>query len=402
MNYKVFDTYTSLVFYITYLLIYAISPVQLSGSLKIVLLFLLLHGLILFFRTISFNITSTQSIICYLIIFLFFYTCFTTLSAYNAEIAFRHLFGLKGGLFVAFFLFMAISHIIVSADTNPNNYVVLMFIGVNIIIFILLSKYAVGGLKFSNTSYQNLVIGSKYQPIADTFVVFYTFTTLLILRLTEKSSEIFRHIISMSVIIIGFGYVLLFQFIGSNAGSVLIFYLTICFLFIIFVKSKNPTRFLFICYFVALIAYFPLDFTTFLQLKIFNFGTESSLISTSLSARFNIIKDSLALMNINPWWGHMRAEIFVSGSGKFPHSLIISLISHTGILGLSIFSIIMIFTFTEIRLYAKITNSPIYWLLLLYFVGVFCFALIAKFWTWTPLIFFITLAIQMRLNNEDR
>lgn len=150
---------------------------------------------------------------------------------------------------------------------------------------------------------------------------------------------------------------------------------------------------------VSLLYYFELTNA----FRIFNFGEEDSLLSSSIINRLLLLEFFFENWNISPIFGHMKADVMILEDGKFAHSLPLSLLSHTGLVGFSLFMIPFLiimkryffpeFEYTTKDIYVGINERAIIFLVL-------SFTFLASFWATGLAWFSIGYALGMNIKKN--
>lgn len=205
------------------------------------------------------------------------------------------------------------------------------------------------------------------------------------------------------------------QLIGSNSGSVTVSGIALvvwCYWFIIrtekFTILETPVQlkqalfswitgklilyfgFLLIVLFTSLFFMGDYDIN---QLRIFGFGSGSN---SSIDSRIYMLKENFIIqLSYNPIFGNAIVDDLTTGSGTYTHSLI-SLLTHLGLIGTSLFVIMVFFIYCDIYTPQSVcdnyyhTNS--YALFRLFILtSVIVFSIFSAFYTWMPLWFTIGL-----------
>lgn len=395
--------YLCLMLYIYFALSYFYSPLNILASTKLAQFILTGIGMIFAMR-IFLNGVQYQRVIIISLLTLFWYTSISALFSYDARVAINHLVASNGGLLHSFFMFFAIFYAGRYIVLSQHGKLVLLLLSlINLVTSFVLYEYVLGGLKFGQFSYVNELIGARYQPISDQKISLSLCLFLLTLTYEwARNYNVLFHVLFMGNCLIDS---VTFQFMGSNSGTVLslaLLFLSVCRFALTFTKLFASVALVGGVFLVN-----KIDFTSYLDivlsLKIFNYGTESSLLSTSVTSRLKILDNAIPMMNVNPWFGDMKAESGIADDGKFPHSLLISLISHTGILGLSLFflsTVSSIYGSLKKISFQRTTEKITLLALFAVFLG---FAVLAKFWTWQlPYVLFAYCTVRNHGYEENR
>lgn len=147
------------------------------------------------------------------------------------------------------------------------------------------------------------------------------------------------------------------------------------------------------------VSYFDIDVT---NLRLFNFG-EGGAAPTSVSTRLAILQsDYLRQLNYSPIFGNMAVDTLTTGTGSYAHSLPLSLLTHLGITGFSLFVLFLWLRIRELRRgdswcgvtvgsMARQKNLQLFILLIL--LAVILVASLTTFFVWMPLWFALGLLV---------
>lgn len=139
-----------------------------------------------------------------------------------------------------------------------------------------------------------------------------------------------------------------------------------------------------------LISYSLIDLSL---LRITGYGGEHM---SSFATRFEILQDNFWLhWGYAPLIGDAQVEMYTTGEGTYVHSLL-SLLTHHGVVGLMLFSVMLIQVYSELGKTANIyglfyANRTMALFRLLALTGVILAALLSSFYTWLPLWFAVGL-----------
>lgn len=134
-----------------------------------------------------------------------------------------------------------------------------------------------------------------------------------------------------------------------------------------------------------------------LKLRIFNFGDQDTLVTVSLTSRFELLSNFTTQFFYNPIFGNIDVDTLTTGTGSYAHSLPLSLLSHTGLIGFSIFVTLLYYILhglsseqntMEQRVHNFFIPSIILYLYKIYLIVILLgLATVATFFTWLPLWF---------------
>ncbi|MCI5208325.1 MAG: hypothetical protein D3910_05925 [Candidatus Electrothrix sp. ATG2] len=297
--------------------------------------------------------------------------------------------------------------------------------------FITLYVYKISSFLLGFGRYDIFLISYEYSnlyqtPAAYISIFMMVLSYLLVLLFTAYNNSNFSlKKISLSIIFIlyficSLKLMLLSQLLGSNNGLVVVitfFLLTVFFVQVNFIKKikrkinrisrMSLLKFIGINKFffrqavlllscIVGVLYVVIKITDFdlLTLRIFNFGFSSSLVSSSFVSRFELIQNFIIQFFYNPIFGNLNVDRLTTGTGTYAHSLPLSLLSHTGLIGFLIFIALVYSILSELSSEQKKTPHyffissrtiylyKIYWILLVLIMATF-----ATFFNWLPLWF---------------
>lgn len=152
--------------------------------------------------------------------------------------------------------------------------------------------------------------------------------------------------------------------------------------------------------FVGLVIYSVIVYLNFdlEKTRLFNFGEGGT--NTSLTSRMEILEDNFFIhWSYSPIFGHMNVDVETTGVGTYVHSLPTYLLTHTGIIGFTMF-FLYIFVATKELLYSSINELREYPLFIsnalkiysfIIIVSLLSFASFSVTLTWIPLWFIMGL-----------
>jgi len=140
------------------------------------------------------------------------------------------------------------------------------------------------------------------------------------------------------------------------------------------------------------------------QMRITNFGQGGDVVPTSVTGRIRLAENFMEQWAYAPILGNLKVDELTTGSGSYAHSLPLSLLSHTGLLGFALFAVFFGSLLREMRdsanappgrvddwfAHSKALNA--YRILLLLLVTALASA--AAFFTWMPFWFTVGLVSQ--------
>ncbi|KGJ93586.1 hypothetical protein ND2E_2315 [Colwellia psychrerythraea] len=231
--------------------------------------------------------------------------------------------------------------------------------------------FVVSNLLSSSSDRQLLVLDSAgaYQRPADLMIMSLMLIAAVSLVANEKNKTItFISINALCVSIVAMTLSLVSQLLGSNMGLVGCLAILIIYLFCVFFKETqkviNGVDFylskvllnrkgnfwlaaiklvlsLFLV-FSLLVTLFDIPFD---MLRITGYGSGEA---SSVNSRFAIIKKNfIDQLAYNPIFGHSEVETLLNTKGEYIHSFVLSLATHTGLIGLILFGLMMFFVYRE-------------------------------------------------------
>ncbi len=127
------------------------------------------------------------------------------------------------------------------------------------------------------------------------------------------------------------------------------------------------------------------------SLRIFDVGENSSFLS-----RYNILVDNFwSQFSVSPLFGNLSVHKYFDKDGTYVHSLL-SVVTHLGIIGMSLFLVLLYFSYRYAFLSAK--NGSKYSFLLVIYLSIFIIiCTITSFYTWVPL--WISIVMMLFVNQ---
>ena len=218
------------------------------------------------------------------------------------------------------------------------------------------------------------------------------------------------------------------QGFGSNTAFIIILFMTInFFIFKALINKKSISRllllplpekvglsffsrsfqslltnqllvFLLILIFILVIA-FNYFYEYLALFRIFSFGDFASY--DSITSRYELLSNFVPQAEIGILFGNLASDLITTGSGTYPHSFSLSLLTHTGLFGTVIFLFFFInYVNSLFRLKLKnhesINNVKAHkYFLIITMAMIFIYSNLATFFSWVPLWFFFGCTINM-------
>jgi len=236
---------------------------------------------------------------------------------------------------------------------------------------VLVSLLIVTGLLSFSSDKHLLVTESAgaYQRPANLMIMSLMVIAAISLVVCEIYNSFFIRCINViSVLLISLSLCLISQLLGSNMGFIACFLILVTYLFCVLFQGgrvKNDFRNFNIYsllldrkgYFWRVCAKFSLAIISVLfliisfvdvpfdKLRITGYGSGEA---SSVSSRSKIIeKNFIDQLSYNPIFGHPEVDKILYTEGEYVHSLILSLLTHTGVFGLTLFVLILYFLYKE-------------------------------------------------------
>ena len=151
----------------------------------------------------------------------------------------------------------------------------------------------------------------------------------------------------------------------------------------VFVKRILLYTFLIVVFLLAFSRYLP-------PLRIFGFNKINNY--NPLEKRINIVKNNfIEQFSVNPIWGDMNADVLTTGTGTYPHSFFLSIMTHCGVVGCFLFIMYFICALCEFyRQMRREKNYSVFFQNLFLFLilsFIFIMANISTFMSWNPIWF---------------
>lgn len=356
------------------------------------------------------------------------YTSLQTVLTSSADLMIRHLFSDESGLITYLSLGLVFSlgiNKFFNRNHNNdfirsrtiNNFVLylLIFFNISFILSIFSIEALLNDLVSIRFSMEEST--SDYQVIGDSYILIYFIVTIILVNLFHSfygETKQLPNLRKILLIIFFLSGVLASQIIGSNKATAIIFGFGVIFISLIdsikLNKETNSKFFsnlaLFSIYKIATTSFTAFIFMGFMifildleeAFKLLNYD-EASLLTTSITSRIDIFSNFFTTWNVSPIFGSMQADYLIFEPGKFAHSLPLSLLSHSGLIGFVLFTY---FTFKLFSKYFyKIDSNVIPTLIERFMVlSVFIFSVFATFWGWS-IVWFSIGYIFGRINNTN-
>jgi O-antigen ligase len=209
----------------------------------------------------------------------------------------------------------------------------------------------------------------SYQAVAYGLMI-YLIILVGILQVVWGKSLSWMLIISLFFIIT----VLVFSVVLLKSTVIVAFWLGLISIFIVMklrdssIKMRLVVAFIFL---MGLIAFARSDiFESIVKITRFSVLLSNDGEFTSVTSRLGIVDTFWKQFKVSPIFGHFEAEIISGvGRGDYMHSLPLSLLTHTGIIGTGIFTMILIILFgNRIKAKRKLDPSELFFMLLMLLV----------------------------------
>jgi len=310
------------------------------------------------------------------------------------------------------------------ANVSAYAKLVLMTLIFFLILFIVALLQIIDNL--SQTVFLLDILQGSYQVPGKALIIIIIYLQFLILELNFRKKS--APISGLIFFIIAMIALFLSQAYGSNTAFVVIFFLLCNFYLFKFLKNRTKIRKLLslpipqrigFSFFsrsfqslmlgqlfwvvITLIVFASvLVFFFFEQLslfRIFSFGDFSRY--DSISSRYDLLANFIPQAEYHLLFGHLDSDSLTTGEGTYPHSFILSIISHTGIMGLLIFLMFFlmfmktIFKSSEYSSFDIETKKIKSYVAFSTFSILFLYANAATFFAWVPIWFFFGCTIDM-------
>lgn len=323
------------------------------------------------------------------------------------------LYFICGLLFGVFLHYLADLNAGQSAKLKSINGVLIVALVLNLVFFTnLLNQSDMRALVFR---FASQLVDSNYQTVGDLYllvnIIFQFIYIYLFIGVKNKTRLLIPKILySLNAVVT----VVCCQTIGSNLAAVMaafIFILTVSMTQVItkqanlgilpscsWVVRSLSKRMVLNSISTTLIGFLILSyFDLFGALRIFNFG-EESLISTSISGRVLLVSSFTTLASQYPLFGNMIVDIKNLEPGVYPHALFLSLLTHSGLFGFSLFCCFYFWSLARlILIFRNSTSVDRFINLYVIFFALFTLviATLFTFWSWTIIWFFLGVTIYI-------
>ena len=351
---------------------------------QIITLYLLLRNFPKFFESLFHNVP---------LIFFIFYIALLMFSTGDI-LAIIGFFVYKDGILNWLFLGIGLFHIlsIYKKQITKKKYInykkfVMFFLFLLALIYFIYSIFFILNFEDSNSLYQRMSIN-----------FYISFLIILpILKVFYDKKDIFKPLLFLLSISLIITYVNLF----SRSTATIVYLLTL-FLFsnipINIYYFRNSIK-LFLGSFFSLFMYLNL-IKIFTSNVIYLYGSTEQRINALIKAdidnfsplmsRFSILRYFPSQFTLSPFFGGWNPEIIAGpGKGYYMHSMILSLMTHTGILGTSLFLFGLVQIIYPRIFYLKNDLNDLNSILILQFFGAFMIANISYFFNFPPFWFLV-------------
>jgi hypothetical protein len=225
--------------------------------------------------------------------------------------------------------------------------------------------------------------------------------------------------------------IFLVQFVGSNNGFLGVFgilFISIVYKFYLLKENKNEQKLfvsedkpktinkcllisfkklglISVCLFIILFLFFTAFRSIMPPIRILHYNLNEEY--NPLDDRLTMLKENfLPQLSVSPLMGNMDADNIISGKGTYVHSFILSMMTHIGIVGVTLF--LLYFFFAMFEYYKSLhyikDYKSFYLKLFVFLITIFIFLMsnIASFFSWNPIWFalgFCFPAIYYRNNS---
>ena len=204
------------------------------------------------------------------------------------------------------------------------------------------------------------------------------------------------------------------QLIGSNSGFLALSCLLLSLIFSEFKHDtgyfKNRIKLFSGTIFILLIGvsiYFmnsPENYTNYIllteRLRIFGYGDG---VLENMRARFSILANTSIQLDYSPIVGSFLTDEKTVGAGNYPHSSVLSFLTHYGLILGSILLLPVLWTLSNIIVYhSKISdNNTMSYLILDAFFVLVLLSVIGTHFAWPPLVFIIVLSAAFIVKRKN-
>tara|TARA_B100000614_G_scaffold255300_1_gene272075 strand:- start:6 stop:1379 length:1374 start_codon:yes stop_codon:yes gene_type:complete len=270
------------------------------------------------------------------------------------------------------------------------------------------------------------ILRGSYQLPGKAFIMLVLFLQLMILNLNVRSIN--TRFSDFLFLLISFICAVSAQGFGSNTGLVVILLLALNFLgFRMISNGKNIKKILSLPFpsntgfnifsrsfqalmnrqfvtliFITILSTFLIFnlFSEYLALfRIFSYGELGDL--RSITSRYELLPNFFPQAEIGLFFGNLASDEITTGKGTYPHSFLLTLITHTGFFGTLIFLLFLINYLNKLFTIENYVKEKLHdvkkykYFLLITFLMLFIYTNFATFFTWVPLWFFFGCTINM-------
>ena len=401
-------------------MIYAgFSSTEFSGSRPVLVIATIAAIVINILRVIPIKKLTINRSTSILIIFYVYFLLKSIVDTGNFNFIINHTIGPTGGLFVFYLIGITaagiLREIIKARLMSGASY------GFNVYYFLFLSFifFVVGSLYMQNTGKMNVELfildeqRNDYQKIGDyismshvliSYVFFYGLNYAISRYFAVVAIAFYAGI---SVILL-----LLSQLYRSNSGAAFVLFV---FIYTVIMVNYKPRSFvikkifklitvisiLILSLYYVITQIFHIDL---LALRIFADQGYSHNSQGSVESRVDLLKYYYYQLEYNPLFGNVIVDRLTTGEGTFAHSLFLSIQTHLGFFGLSLFVVYLYYLFKDNRFKYRDNSLSVFTVDYLYKKGMVVLVLVMStawaFFTWPPLWF--TIAISYGIGSLSK
>jgi hypothetical protein len=297
------------------------------------------------------------------------------------------------GLFSSVALFNLYNHFSESKKKYQSSYLSVLFLLIFCIFVMNLYGFSILG---------DIFLGISYQPAgaAGAKLIFLSQLIFIIFLGANSKYKYFTYFL-----ITLFAFPLVAGLFISGSALILAFFITNSLALLAAIVDLRPfksaTKLSFFLFFLILIFLYSLEILG----ELF-FGTRLEGIQygifeiESVNSRISRFNDFFVQFAVDPFIGNYDShEIAGSGEGWYMHSVFLSLLSHSGILGFLIFSVGFIYTLIWQFNFSRNGNFVAYYLFWS-LIAVFLLGSVVAFFTWTPLWFILGMSLVTLKRNK--
>ncbi len=130
------------------------------------------------------------------------------------------------------------------------------------------------------------------------------------------------------------------------------------------------------------------------KFRIFNYGNHDGFVNSSVSNRIKLWDNFIDHFDINPLFGNVIVDKLTTGKGTYVHSFVLSMLTHTGLVGFLLF-LLYVFSAVKERMrlsqIAILENNIYTVFVMMVFLGLLVFAFLGVFVSWMPIWFLMGL-----------